>query len=530
MTIPSRQATRSPGFDDIVMARLSEFWGRSTSWERSLWSVGTVAQLDELREACVAGISAKAQEDFKNEIQRLAKLDKGLGDNSARQLLREILKENLTVNSVGRHQLDLLVPRVRAGYLARWASAVRATTPPGAEAVARHVAAHLLDIGYSADHLYRWLEYKTKHQTPSPSLPDLLNDGDTELGDKNPQTYRVLVPVITAPRMTDQVPAAWRSAPEVSVLVQSWGGNTSGLRQSGGFLLEVSALDRFAAGSAARDVIDRWNARVELATGDSLLTSPKVWIEDEAKPVDFPPRRRNLEVRALQREYQLYAGPMANPWAVRIDNAFQLAQSAVSGSPSAAIAGAWASIESLLTVEDEDEYLGAPRLAAIVACSVPRAELTRLSYVHEAYGKDQLAGDLSGKSNLERSELIVAALTSSQAIATHGTGDEAAVLRMRLLLAKPYEVLARIKEYLEGSIKRLYRQRNLLLHAGLVTGNARIQTLRSAPVLVGAGLDRIAHAWFVEEMNPLELAALAQNGLSLLKDPSSPSLTRLLEP
>ena len=529
MTIPSRQATGSPGFDDIVMARLFEFWGRNTSWERSLWSVGTVAQLDELSEACGAGISAEAQRDFKNKIQRLAELDEGLGDNSTRQLLREILKENLTANPVGRNQFDLLVPRVRAGYLARWASAARATPPPRAEVVARHVAAHLLDTGYSADHLYRWLAYKTKYQAPSPSLPDLLDDADTELGEKNPQTYRVLVPVIAAPQMTDPEPAAWRSAAEVSHLVQSWGGNTSGLRQNGGFLLEVSELDRFAAASAAREVIDRWNARVELATGDSLLASPKVWIEDEAQPV-FPARPRNLEVHALQREHQLYADPMPNQWAVRIDNAFQLAQSAVSGSPSAAIAGAWASIESLLTVEGEDKYLGAPRLAAIVACSVPRAELTRLSYVHQTYGKDQLAEDLSGKSNLERSELIVAALTSGQAIATHGTGDEAAVLRMKLLLDKPYEVLARIQEYLEGSIKRLYRQRNLLLHAGLVTGKARKQTLRGAPVLVGAGLDRIAHAWFVEEIDPLTLAALAQNGLSLLKDPSGPSLTRLLEP
>ena len=453
-----------------------------------------------------------------------------MGDAKARQVLLDAIGGDLTAESVGWHRLSLVVPNIRKGYLARWATAVRANPQPGAELVARHVAAHLLDLGYSPSHLYRWLDYKTNHQTPQPALANVLDAGDLELGGENPRMFRVLVPVKGAPHLPNPAPASWKTAPEVSHLVHTWGGNISGLRQNGGFLLEVSAMDRFAAAAAARDVIDRWNSRVELATSDSLSTILQAWIEGVPSPLDLSARRRGVRVRALKLEFQLYATPRPDPWEVRIDDAFQLAQPAETGPRSAAIAGAWASIASLLTSEHEDDRLGAPRLAAIVACSFPRAELTRLARVHEAYGNDQLAQDLSSKSNLDRSELIAAALMSGQATAIRDAGDEAAARRMRELLTYPQAILKRIRGHLEGSINRLHRQRNLLLHAGLVSGDGRTRTLRSAPTIVGAGLDRIAHAWFAERTTPLELAARAENGISLVGSSSERPPTRLLEP
>lgn len=41
---------------------------------------------------------------------------------------------------------------------------------------------------------------------------------------------------------------------------------------------------------------------------------------------------------------------------------------------------------------------------------------------------------------------------------------------------------------------------------------------RSAP-LVGAGMDRVAHGWFVENIRPIEMAARARISLQTVGDP-----------
>ena len=100
---------------------------------------------------------------------------------------------------------------------------------------------------------------------------------------------------------------------------------------------------------------------------------------------------------------------------------------------------------------------------------------------------------------------------------------------MRELLREPRETLRKVRDYVEIALNRLYRQRNLILHGGKVTGDGRAEILATVPPLVGAGLDRIAHAWFTERTSPIELAARAELGLELVGSPSGKHPTELLE-
>ena len=81
----------------------------------------------------------------------------------------------------------------------------------------------------------------------------------------------------------------------------------------------------------------------------------------------------------------------------------------------------------------------------------------------------------------------------------------------------------------EGVFRRLYRQRNVVVHGGSTASIGLEPALRIAAPLFGAGMDRLLHAHLTEGLQPLELAARAENSLALGGDPDGPKVTRLLE-
>ena len=104
--------------------------------------------------------------------------------------------------------------------------------------------------------------------------------------------------------------------------------------------------------------------------------------------------------------------------------------------------------------------------------------------------------------------------SSMEVAQNHGIGQIA------LLFCESGEVLegppatpARIKDHVHDSFARLYRQRNLILHAGKTRAVALRSTLRGATPLVGAGLDRICHARFADGVTPIRLAGRARTAL-----------------
>jgi hypothetical protein len=100
---------------------------------------------------------------------------------------------------------------------------------------------------------------------------------------------------------------------------------------------------------------------------------------------------------------------------------------------------------------------------------------------------------------------------------------------MRKLLAAPRRELLAVREQAGDALRRLYRQRNLVVHAGLTAGFGLASSLRTAAPLVGAGLDRVTHAALVAGREPLEIAARAQLEIERAGTVDAPVLTRMLE-
>jgi len=154
-----------------------------------------------------------------------------------------------------------------------------------------------------------------------------------------------------------------------------------------------------------------------------------------------------------------------------------------------------------------------------------------LAYAHSAESVDELADKITAAtSNRERAALVANAIRTSYPLKLSLPSDRLAETRLRDLLQRPRLVLRDIEQHVARTMRRLYRQRNLVLHWGRMNAVCLPAALRTAAPLIGAGLDRIAHAWFTEGTSPLELTARARLRLELLDTMAERPCFELLEP
>lgn len=244
----------------------------------------------------------------------------------------------------------------------------------------------------------------------------------------------------------------------------------------------------------------------------------------------LPPERR-VNVLSLESEKTIYTFKHND----LLDEALELAAPLNSGPGASAVAGAWAAIEALLfhpgdpADVEEGKAVAADRLATLVVCAWPHAELTTLFYRHQPAEPDEISAKLEAcHSNTERCDVIAEALAADMELALTRPTDIAAAERMKAVLRTPYEQLRDVRCILEGTFRRLYRQRNIVVHGGDTAAIALEPTLRTAAPLVGAGFDRLVHARLTNDVEPLDLCAHAENSLALAGDPRGRRLTKLL--
>jgi hypothetical protein len=229
-----------------------------------------------------------------------------------------------------------------------------------------------------------------------------------------------------------------------------------------------------------------------------------------------------VRVKALYREDQILTESESN-----VDAAIDLLAHLENSSPSAAIAGGWAAMEALLA-EPNDRAGAADSLACLVACSFPRAELTTLSYTAERLCPDLRRNLRSCSENRERALITAAAIAAGHDLNLRRHSDRAALRRMAKLLQAPSKGLSDVQTHVADTFQRLYRQRNLILHGGKTNSVALRGSLRTAAKLVGAGMDRIAHGWYVKGIRPIELAARAKAAIRLVPENDPRACVNLL--
>jgi hypothetical protein len=509
---------------EYVITRLQDYWGRRTPWQRRLWNLGTVALLQEVLEASAMHREGQFHErtvtDLAASARKQVGRDLGMGPGPVRTEIQNALSV-VNKDSAATRRLELLSADRSPSYLDEWRVAWSGAGPaPGTEFTSRLLGAHLLDCGFSPDHLHRWVTAVASGRRGM-SVPDLIDEA-RQLESRTSRTYEVLIPVRSIPRHQQPMPSTWLESPAAAQWIRDHGpGGGSGIRQNGAFLLEVVARDPWRAVEIASDTVQRIAARVVvgLPGQDELLIHDEAAVRDSRRTYPMRRPRRQVEVHALSRNGVLFE---TSPAAMsdRIRSALDLLGPLESGTPESAVSGGWAAVEALLKRQDASSVQVADELAALVACSLPRAELTTLAYAYVAEHNDGLSKQLKlCTSNRDRCNLLGQAIIGGS-VATFGSpSDSTALARVSEILVHPAEVLHTVRGYASEVFRRLYRQRNLVLHAGRSDSVAMLSTLRCAPPLVGAAVDRIVHAALQQPpVDPQNLVARAEVSIRLGSD------------
>ncbi len=461
-----------------MLARLTEFFtDEGTPWSRRLWDIGSLLSLEELWEAGdwhARGVLSQAACDWQRaELRTLTGPDVGLGERELRKELTSLLSVPLPEPSPARRRLREVIDHARPGYLDRWASAMNGSPAPGPERFARTVAAHLLDLGWSATHLRSWAARLTADQA------DLMRIATSaaDLARRTPGPYHVLAALSGVPRrdLAESLPH-WLSKAEVVAWLRLHGHSTANVRPGGGFLIGVTALDPYGAAEQVRQVVERMIARSSFLRRHrgGVVPLPHMWVAGHAQPIPFRPPARGADVLSLVTEGHLYQ--VSEPRS-RVDDALELAAPVNQSPLGPAVAGAWAAIEALLSHPDDPQEaersgkaVAADRLAHISACSWPRAELTALAHRHAPPRPDRLSEQLARcTTNLERATCVADALAAHGPDALDFSGsrtrhsDLPAARRMAALLQDPRRVLGNVVATHRITLRRLYRTRNVVL-------------------------------------------------------------------
>lgn len=500
--------------DELTAARIVELLEPATPWNRALWTLSLSLTLKEFLEACKAQrdgtLHEKSVARLGSIAMKLAGTDPAATDEE-RRLLNTALKQSPRYQGAAYHQIAELLTRIDGDYLSRWAVELNNQQP---ERAARSVASHLLDLGFSDEFLCAWWR---KHLFESPinmTLAEICERAHCDLAQRPERQFEALVAFKTTPRLPNGYPAGWLTSRLLISWLKEHRFDVAGVRPSGGLILPVMAKDPVTASRVAAARLDQYISRTAVATGEALQPWPTIWVCDdggESKVVTMAPSNRGVRVKVLSRENLIFSKSDDV-----VGAAIELLAHLESSSPSAAIAGGWAAVEALLA-DPGDRSEAAENLAWIVAASFPRAELTALSYKAERDSL-QIRSLLSGiHENRERALKIAEEIERGGNLGLRKPADRAGLRRVQKILRTPSTCLVDVQSHVAAVFHRLYRQRNLILHGGQTNGVALRGSLRTAAKLVGAGMDRIAHGWYVKhEMRPLELAAIARIGIQLL--------------
>lgn len=515
----------------LVIARLLDIFHRRSPWQRRLWRLGVALSLDEALEYGAAVEEGGLREDGLKYVcdaaQREIQGDLGIKGDLRSQLVPALEAKALKTRQ-GRNILLHLIQRTRNDYLSTWRLAVGVHGLPGIEGTARALASHLLDSDLSPDHLHRWLT--AVRATVEPGGPVALIVEAERVFSSPSREYEVLVPFIHLPVGAD-AHFLVLDGPTTRDWLERNKADASGVRYQSSLLVKVTAKDPWRAVEKVSDLVSRLEARATVGHSGTteLRASAAAFVEGKSDRFRLDQPRRLVEVHAVTRQNALFD---VQPYGSSrlVDDALELVAALESGAPGAAISGGWAAIEGLLAEPGGLGSAAADRMASLVACSYPRAELTTLSYRH-GQADDQLGQALKqAHSNRDRAKLVEQHLVEGKSLSLTEASDLAAERRMQLLIAQPKAVLARVRGYMAETFRRLYNQRNIVMHAGSLTSVAMHATLRTAPPLVGAGLDRLVHASLeADPVTPLALVARAEVELELVGTPAGRSLVDLLE-
>jgi len=301
-----------------------------------------------------------------------------LGDREPRKEINLLLQNSLVDPSPERRRLKEIIGHVRAGYLDRWANALKVEEDKRVkpERFSRTVAAHRLDLGFSASHLKVWARRLDHDRATAVEIAESA----AKLARTRARPHEVLVALEKVPGRRELAEPLddWRSKGEVITWLKDNGHDPAGIRTGGGFVYRLDALDPYGAAEQARQLLDRMVARPTTcvltarasslfpASGSPVTPGRYHWILLPGAPMSCPSCTRDTCTRST-------AGAAAS---------MTLSSSPPRSTAEApAVAGGWAAVESLLVHADDPKgtFLGLPAPSSGTSVKQPKGHSRRSS-------------------------------------------------------------------------------------------------------------------------------------------------------
>lgn len=539
----------------MVVTRMVELIDVRSPWNRSLWQLGTIQSVREVLECARATWSGAignpgALEHVSSRCSAEVQSDIGIGAQAVRNLLAEKLQQlapkknapKLTTSekTALSSEIEELTARANRDYLQRWHAQVisNGLTTDSIERTARLILTHLLDDGFDRKHIHGFLTAKLD-STEENVLETIILRGH-EMCREPESEYSFAVPLRAGNRARNipslenlflELGEIRREAAEISKDAPGAQIFNRLVSQDSAAIigLSASARDPHAAATKVYERLRKIEERATVGRGVNgvLAFSPVILDRTNKKLRNRRSENQAVIVPSLDR-HNLYTQDLNT----QLDNALGLLSSRQHLSSVASVAMLWAAVEGLLGHPGAQGIDAADGLAAIVACSFPRAELEDLldKTMREDIVAAGLRSELNDAQGSTKAGLLLEALRKNGSTIFTEVADIAAASRILQIDADPQGTLTRVQKYFVDVFRRLYYQRNFIMHAAKFDSVSLPSTISSAPKLVAAGVDRVVHAQYVRKpADPLALAVRAQIEISLLGQDGSRDIYRLLK-
>ncbi|MGA1812170.1 hypothetical protein VH571_07275 [Frondihabitans sp. 4ASC-45] len=526
--------------EPIVVDRIRELCDPSAPWFRSLWTVGTVTALLEVVESVNATwdnvlTNDGAMADFKKNAMSLVKGDLGLGSEVVREKLRLIIiklkPESTNEGRTALAELEQFITRCRLPYLENWASAIESgqVADQQFESMCRSLASHLLDDGLHPKHLVGWIDKRRG----SLNAVELIREAKL-LANAQMKTYEFAVPFV---KMSREVRNSLdkghlMAVADFEALYYSCENSVKSgpLVSAPQCVLKVSfqAKDPHSALDSVREWAKRVASRAALATASLGVNLNDQVVEIGAKKIWALADQDLLRVPSILRENAVDAID-DSAQSKQLDDALAMLAPHLQSTAGVSAATLWAACEGLLGRVQSNGHSVADRLADVVACSFIREELFELVKRWRQETRGSSGPDIRHGTTFEQMTVMVDHIVSSGDPGFKRPEEQAAVARIHELATSSAPTVKRVRAYLQTAFRRLYYQRNFVMHSAKFDSVSLSMTSRIAPRLVAAGLDQIVNAHFRSgSVPPLGLAARAAIELDLVGQPGGKHIATLL--
>lgn len=523
--------------DDLssLHTRMLELTSRTTPWHRRNWRAGTLELLEEaINDSTVPGTKGEAAKALKRHAITSVGSDPAV--SSQHKKIEEVLNELKPTSGDTSYQGYLATEHsqtMQRTYLLNWASLLRDPESSKAldvEGTAKRLVSHLRYCGLPNSSIYSLIE--DYENSPDPvDFSSVLEELDLKTK-AAPREFTFAVPIDRAPDFfaSTTLPPNWLNPQGMKQWKHKHAQRAEVLRHHGGFLLSVAALDVNAAAAEARRMLSQLAFKFESGSRNGFSIRPIMWSQEAHSA--FPTHAENQKVKfhAFERSEMLHDLALSP----QVRNILTLVEPLQTNDPHVRLINGWAALESLVTDPNEDDRLAAERTARIVAASYFRSEMIWLAHNCKTSCGESTEATSALNSATNSTELleqfINMLVANDKMLLKLGPLDILAVQKMQDALANPGKVFKRTVEILNREFDRMYRKRNLIVHAGH-TGDRGLEVLAdSITPLVVEAIDQLLIARLQFNLDPKQFTSrleCAEYDLNRAKTPSG-SIFRLL--